>query len=109
MSIFLPIVITILFIQNDDAVFRKEHYNLDEKKLAIQGYDPVSYFSDAGPQKGDKKINYSYEGVIYYFISNENKNKFIEIPQTFGASYGGWCAYALGNSGENCKGRSRNF
>ena len=40
---------------------------------------------------------------MYYFISNENKIIFIGKPEKYEPTYGGWCAYALGNSGEKVK------
>ena len=46
-----------------------KHYDVDKKGLAINGYDPVAYFSEYGgkPTKGSKKIKTSYRGVTYRF------------------------------------------
>jgi hypothetical protein len=39
-----------VFAQTDFNT-RKKHFNLDKSSLAIQGYDPISYF-EGKPQKG---------------------------------------------------------
>jgi YHS domain-containing protein len=82
----------------DNAVIRAKQYNL-ENKLALQGYDPVSYFSGK-PQKGKKEIAFTYMGIVYHFSSQENLTTFKANPSRFEPAYGGWCAYAMGNSGE---------
>ena len=71
--------------------------------LAIQGYDPVSYFMESGPKKGSKEIASVYESAKYFFVSKENKSKFETNPSRFVPEYGGWCAYAMGESGEKVK------
>lgn len=74
-------------------------YNLDTK-VAIQGYDPVAYFKQSKAIKGKKEISANYEGVIHQFSSATNKETFLKSPSAFEPKYGGWCAYAMGNSGE---------
>ena len=78
---------------------RKAQFNL-EKGLAIQGYDPVSYFTQKKGVKGKSTITSTNEGVLYYFSSQANKDAFVKKPSSYEPQYGGWCAYAMGNSGE---------
>ncbi|KIQ18592.1 YHS domain protein [Flavobacterium sp. MEB061] len=85
------------FAQNDSK--RTAQYNV-ENKVAIQGYDPVAYFNQGKAVKGKKEILASYQGVIYKFSSNENKDAFLKSPSKYEPQYGGWCAYAMGSSGE---------
>lgn len=73
-------------------------YNL-ENKIAIQGYDPVAYFKGK-PSKGKKEIATTFEGVIYNFASVTNKDAFLKKPMSYEPQYGGWCAYAIGSSGD---------
>ena len=73
--------------------------NLDKNKLAVNGYDLVSYFYN-NPQEGNESVEYIYEDIHYYFINNENREKFIKLPEKYLPQYGGWCAYAMGDSGE---------
>ncbi|MGV2827306.1 YHS domain-containing (seleno)protein [Myxosarcina sp. GI1(2024)] len=68
--------------------------SLDEKGIALQGYDPVSYFSDS-PVKGDPQISSTYEGATYLFSSQENKAQFESAPQQYIPQYGSYCAVAV--------------
>lgn len=74
-------------------------WNTNKKDVVLDGYDLVSYFEGA-PTKGVATINYRYEGVLFYFSSESNKSKFIENPSAYLPKYGGWCAYAMGDSGD---------
>lgn len=74
-------------------------YNL-EKRVAIQGYDPVAYFKQNKAIKGKKEISATLDGVIYQFSSATNKEIFSKSPASFEPQYGGWCAYAMGSAGE---------
>ncbi|MEB3216478.1 MAG: YHS domain-containing (seleno)protein [Nostocales cyanobacterium 94392] len=68
--------------------------NVNEQGIAIQGYDPVSYFTDH-PVAGNPKITSTYEDATYYFISEENKAKFESDPEQYIPQYGGFCAVAV--------------
>ena len=80
------------------AAERTKHFNL-EKGLAIQGYDPVAYFDNKAVQ-GDKKFSTQYKGVTYFFSSEGNKSTFIKNPSKYEPQYGGWCAFAMGDTGK---------
>ncbi|RTZ02795.1 YHS domain protein [Flavobacterium sp. RSP49] len=95
-------VLTILFAfsgfaQNDSK--RMDNFNL-EKNLIIQGYDPVAYFKQGKAVKGKKEITALHEGVVYYFSMPVNKDYFLKNPSKFEPQYGGWCAFAMGESNE---------
>ena len=85
------------FAQNSQ-VTRTKHFNL-EKNLALQGFDPISYFTKGKAIKGNPKIVANYAGIDYYFSSEANKNLFVANPSKYEPQYGGWCAYALGEKG----------
>ena len=97
--ILFAIVVLITFSSFSQNAKRLESYNL-VKKVAIQGYDPVTYFKLKKAVLGKKEIYFNYEGVIYNFSSTENKETFIKTPAIYEPQYGGWCAYAMGSSGE---------
>lgn len=78
---------------------RTSEFNL-EKKVAIQGYDPVAYFTQKKAVKGKASFATTYEGVTYNFSSQANKELFLKNPASYEPQYGGWCAYAMGASGE---------
>ncbi len=94
---FILLLSSFVFAQNT-AADRTKHFNL-EKGIAIQGYDPVAYFSNKA-LKGDKKYIAKYIGVVYYFSSETNKNNFLKNPSKYEPQYGGWCAFAMGDYGK---------
>jgi YHS domain-containing protein len=81
-----------------EAAKRQKEYNVS-KNVAIDGYDPVSYFNGK-PKKGSSKLAYTADGIIYYFSTTEDLAKFKQSPSAYEPQYGGWCAYAMGNTGE---------
>ena len=91
------ITATTAFGQN--AAKRKTQFNL-EKGVAIQGYDPVSYFTQKKAVKGKSSIASTYEGITYNFSSQTNKALFDKNPTSYEPQYGGWCSYAMGATGE---------
>lgn len=95
--LFVVLSSTISFAQT--AAKRTKEFNL-ENKVAIQGYDPVAYFTQKKAVKGKKEIAASYEGVTYNFSSQANKEAFAKNPASYEPQYGGWCAYAMGTNGE---------
>ncbi len=97
MILILVLLSTTTFAQT--AAKRSAEFNL-EKKVAIQGYDPVAYFTKKKAVKGKSTMAISYEGVIYYFSSQTNKETFVKNPTNYEPQYGGWCAYAMGATGE---------
>jgi len=50
--------------------------------------------------KGKNELSALDQGVIYKFSFKENKQEFFKNPSKYEPQYGGWCAYALGSSGE---------
>lgn len=79
---------------------RQHSFNLSSKLVAIGGYDVVAYFKQGQPVKGKASFAISHEGVIYHFFSLQNKSAFLEAPAKYEPQYGGWCAYAMGATGE---------
>lgn len=86
-------------VAQDQSTLRKKHFNLDEG-VAIQGYDPVTYFTQNKAVKGKKDLAVYHQGVTYYFSSTANKELFKANPSKYEPEYGGWCAYAMGEKGE---------
>jgi YHS domain-containing protein len=79
---------------------RLQIFNLSSQHVAIDGYDAVAYFKQGQPVKGKASLAVSHEGVIYHFASIENKTDFLRSPSLYEPQYGGWCAYAMGATGE---------
>ena len=73
----------------------RKNYNLDSNGLALQGYDPVSYFDGGKPQKGKPELTADVNGATYRFASDANRQKFLAEPAKYEPAYGGWCATAM--------------
>ena len=74
--------------------YSQTDYNL-EKGFVANGFDVVSYFSNA-PKKGSSKFTTTYDGATFRFATEANLKKFKEAPTKYVPQYGGWCAYAVG-------------
>jgi YHS domain-containing protein len=69
--------------------------NLNDKGVIIDGYDPVAFFTDNKPVKGDPQFQYRYEDAIYHFNSQDHLELFKGSPEKYKVQFGGWCAYAV--------------
>jgi YHS domain-containing protein len=78
---------------------RKKQFNL-ESGVALQGYDPVAYFTQNKAVKGTPANTYAHQGVTYRFASTQHLEAFKANPAKYEPAYGGWCAYAMGATGE---------
>jgi len=74
--------------------------NLNADGLAIEGYDPVAYFTTGNAVEGSKENSYTIDGATYRFINARNRDLFKAAPSKYRPQYGGWCAYAMGAKGE---------
>lgn len=88
-----------LSAQTDEA--RQRLFNV-KKNVALDGYDPVSYF-DQHPVEGKEGLRHQYKGIVYLFSTPANLAKFKANPSSYEPAYGGWCAYAMGETGEKVK------
>lgn len=93
--------VSVCVVFGQSADLRKAHFNV-KKNVAVEGYDPVSYF-DGKPLEGDSRFKFTYREIAYFFASAANLARFKASPDKFEPAYGGWCAYAMGESGEKVK------
>lgn len=91
MKTTISIVIVLLSAMSG---FAKDALNVDEKGLALQGYDPVAYFTENKPVKGSTEFTAAYKGATYHFASAEHKAAFEKDPAKYEPQFGGFCGYA---------------
>lgn len=91
-------ILMITFAYTQTSINKTKHSNT-EKNIAIDGYDPVAYFTQNKAIKGNKKFAVSVDGIIYYCSSQINKDLLVKTPTKYEPQYGGWCAYAMGAKG----------
>lgn len=65
--------------------------------VAIEGHDPVAYFTVNKAVRGSQQLQAKFEDATYYFSSTENKRLFEENPRKYIPQYGGYCAYGMSN------------
>lgn len=63
--------------------------------VALDGYDPVSYFTEAAPQLGHPDFEWVWGGVPWYFASSANRDVFMRAPTVYAPQFGGHCLLGL--------------
>jgi YHS domain-containing protein len=97
--VMLLLAVFTLGFANAQSAIRTKEFNL-EKGVAIQGYDPVAYFTQNKAVKGNRQYSAFADGVTYNFSNAANKELFIKDYKKYEPQYGGWCAYAMGATNE---------
>jgi len=62
---------------------------------AINGFDPVAYFTAGRPVKGRHGLSATYKGAKYAFATPENRARFLKNPTKYEPQYGGYCAFGV--------------
>jgi YHS domain-containing protein len=63
--------------------------------VAIDGIDPVAYFTDGQPVEGSSDFEYDWMGATWRFVSAAHRDQFAAEPDKYAPQYGGYCAYAV--------------
>ena len=66
--------------------------------LAMNGIDPVAYFTDGALVYGRPEQEYRYAGAIWRFRNEGNKAAFAANPEIYMPRYGGYDPIALGRA-----------
>lgn len=90
------ILVAFLFVSS--VAFSQQNVNL-KKGFIANGYDVVEYFNNKAV-KGNKKFITTFDGVKFKFSSAKNVEIFKSNPAKYIPQYGGYCAYAIGKTGE---------
>ncbi|MEP6937256.1 MAG: YHS domain-containing (seleno)protein [Chthoniobacterales bacterium] len=69
--------------------------NIAKDGLALQGYDPVAFFTDGKPVLGKEEFHGSYHDATYRFASAEHQALFEKNPAKYEPQFGGYCAYGV--------------
>jgi len=64
---------------------------------AIRGYDPVAYFTEGKPVRGEADHTHQWNGATWRFASKQNRDAFAAAPEKYAPQYGGYCAYGVSN------------
>jgi len=91
----ISVLLLILGLASPTFAQTKTLLNLDQAGVAIQGCDPVAFFTDHKPVKGNPKFLARHDGAIYFFASQEHRELFKQDPAKYEPVFGGYCAYGV--------------
>lgn len=75
--------------------FAKSPVNMNNRGLAIKGYDPVAYFTQGSAVRGQPQFVYYWMHAEWRFASARNRDLFAARPTQFAPKYGGYCAFGV--------------
>lgn len=58
--------------------------------LAINGYDPVAYFTDGKPTPGSPQLEMQHDGAVWRFSNVGNRAAFAAAPDIYMPKFGGY-------------------
>ena len=61
-------------------------------RVALKGYDPVSYFTEGKPEKGSSQFTFAFDDSTYWFKSAEHRARFVADPERYAPQFAGYCA-----------------
>jgi hypothetical protein len=64
--------------------------------LAIEGFDPVAYFTDQLATQGVPDFEASESGAVWRFRNEGNRASFVSHPEIYGPQFGGYDPVDLG-------------
>ncbi|MDA0705896.1 MAG: YHS domain-containing (seleno)protein [Proteobacteria bacterium] len=67
---------------------------------AIDGFDPVSYFSEGKPERGSPDITTEWNGAVWHFTTVDHRDAFLLDPTKYAPQYGGFCALGMAHGGD---------
>ena len=83
------------FIGASPAFAKPPIYTQRFRNLAIDGHDPVAYFTIGAPTLGEAAFTTEYKGAEWRFASQENLDLFLADSEAYAPQYGGYCAWAI--------------
>ena len=86
---------TVVMVAADRAPLAAEAAPTTGKRLALSGYDPVSYFIDGHPEKGSAEYQASYDDATYWFKTAEHRATFVTDPDHYAPQFRGFCTVML--------------
>lgn len=75
-----------------------QHTVYAQDGIAIEGADPVAYFTQEAFVEGSADFTHEWKGVTWQFASAENRDLFASEPEKYAPQYGGYCAWAVGQN-----------
>ena len=90
--VLLVTAIFAVFTLNTDA---DAQINKDWRSIAIEGYDPVAYFTQDMAVIGSSTFEHRWRDARWFFASADNREIFVANPEKYAPRFGGFCAGAM--------------
>jgi hypothetical protein len=90
-SILVSLPILVMVARGRDPLAADAASPVPEKRLALSGYDPVSYFTERHPEKGSAEYAAAFDDATYWFKSAEHRAIFVGDPDRYAPQFGGYC------------------
>jgi len=88
------LILTACFLfSHSSLIFAAQFF--ERNGLAIDGHDPVAYFTEQKPVKGSPAFRVEFEDATFQFASAAHRDAFVADPSKFVPQYGGYCAYGM--------------
>lgn len=89
----LRLLLVLLVVGSVGSTYASQQF--ERNGLAIDGYDPVAYFTEKKPVKGSPEFRTTYQGSTFLFASATHRDAFVAEPTKYAPQYGGFCAYGM--------------
>lgn len=87
------LLLVLLMVGSLGSTYANQQF--ERNGLAIDGYDPVAYFTEQKPVKGSPEFRTDYHGATFQFASAAHREAFVAEPAKYAPQYGGFCAYGM--------------
>ena len=94
-GVLLLIAVTFAIVEGISPLSFGMHNTVNQNEgKALDGFDAISYFNGS-PVKGSENHSFEWNGALWLFASEANKNVFQSNPDQFKPQYGGYCVKAV--------------
>lgn len=74
---------------------------VDASGYAVSGYDVTAYFGEnPAPTPGRASITAEWNGALWAFASEANRDRFLADPAAYAPAYDGHCAFGVAKGGK---------
>lgn len=88
--LFMLVAMAWLYCSNPGASWAINPINASPEGVAIDGYDPVAYFTEGKALEGSTVFTYEWMGVQWRFASATNLDLFKSNANKYAPQYGGY-------------------
>lgn len=72
-----------------------------EPRVVLKGHDPVAYFTEGKPVRGDPAVSYVWDEGRYHFANARHREMFAQNPDKYAPQFGGYCTGSMSRGVRN--------